>query len=145
MLAFPSAPPAVSDPCQKSLHAPGGSLPVAVHESQTCFVAPLFSWSYELLFPQALCFDKHLRCPPGVTPNSSRHSGIHVQNESTLLSSYCYELFVVAEKSSALESAASTLFHKNTRGGVGYARLQNQRGLIGRWAGRNGCLGKTAR
>ncbi len=49
------------------------------------------------------------------------------------------------KKSSALESAASTLFHKNTRGGVGYARLQNQRGLIGRWAGRNGCLGKTAR
>src|SRR5712672_2001454 len=56
---------------QKSLHAPGGSLPVAVHESQTCFVAPLFSWSYKLLFAQALCFDKHLRCPPGVTPNSS--------------------------------------------------------------------------
>src|SRR4030088_2289045 len=51
-------------------------------------------------------------------PNCSRRSGIQVQNESTLLSSYCYELFVVAKKSSALESAASTLFHKNTRGGV---------------------------
>jgi hypothetical protein len=30
------------------------------------FVAPLFSWSYKLLFPQALYFDNHLRCPPGV-------------------------------------------------------------------------------
>src|SRR5258706_13691062 len=97
MLAFPSAPPAVSDPCQKSLHAPGGSLPVAVHLSQTCFVAPLFSWSYKLLFPQALCFYKHLRCPPGVTPNSSRHSGIHLEIESTLLSSCCYELLVAAK------------------------------------------------
>jgi hypothetical protein len=29
------------------------------------FVAPLFSWSYKLLFPQALYFDNHLRCPPG--------------------------------------------------------------------------------
>ena len=29
------------------------------------FVAPLFSWSYKLLFPQFLSFDKHLRCPPG--------------------------------------------------------------------------------
>ena len=24
---------------------------------------PLFSWSYRLLFPQALCFDNHLNCP----------------------------------------------------------------------------------
>ena len=30
------------------------------------FVAPLFSWSYKLLFPQPLYFDNHLRCPPGV-------------------------------------------------------------------------------
>ncbi len=28
------------------------------------FVAPLFSWSYEFLFPQPLCFDNLLRCPP---------------------------------------------------------------------------------
>jgi hypothetical protein len=27
------------------------------------FVRPLFSWSYEFLFPQALYFDNHLRCP----------------------------------------------------------------------------------
>jgi hypothetical protein len=32
------------------------------------FVAPLFSWSYELLFPQTLYFQKHLRCPRRVPP-----------------------------------------------------------------------------
>ena len=31
-------------------------------------------------------------------PNCSRRSGIHGQNEPTLLSSYSYELFVVAKK-----------------------------------------------
>src|SRR6267378_7188873 len=31
-------------------------------------------------------------------PTSSRHSRIHLQNEPTLLSSYCYELFVVTKK-----------------------------------------------
>src|SRR5437868_4615737 len=30
------------------------------------FVGPLFSWSYELLFPQALWFQNYLRCPRGV-------------------------------------------------------------------------------
>src|SRR5882762_9776890 len=34
--------------------------------SKSRFVAPLFSWSYELLFPQLFYFDNHLRCPPGV-------------------------------------------------------------------------------
>jgi len=29
------------------------------------FACPLFSWSYELLFPQPLYFDNHLRCPRG--------------------------------------------------------------------------------
>jgi hypothetical protein len=41
--------------------------PVTNHESRN-FVPPLFSWSYKLLFPQALSFHNHLRCPPGVTP-----------------------------------------------------------------------------
>jgi len=27
------------------------------------FARPLFSYCYELLFPQLLCFDNHLRCP----------------------------------------------------------------------------------
>jgi hypothetical protein len=33
-------------------------------------VAPLFSWPYELLFPQTLYIQKHLRCPPGVPPQT---------------------------------------------------------------------------
>jgi hypothetical protein len=41
-------------------------LRVSSYESQiTPFVCPLFSWSYELLFPQPFCFDNLLRCPPG--------------------------------------------------------------------------------
>jgi hypothetical protein len=34
--------------------------------SRSLFAAPLFSQPYELLFPQALCFDNHLNCPRGV-------------------------------------------------------------------------------
>ena len=33
------------------------------------FIGPLFSYSYELLFPQPLCFDIHPHCP-GVSPSS---------------------------------------------------------------------------
>src|SRR6266481_7210382 len=35
---------------------------------KTRFVTPLFSWSYELLFPQLFYFDNDLRCPRGVGP-----------------------------------------------------------------------------
>ena len=41
--------------------------PIAGHAN---FAGPLFSWSYKLLFPQALCFHNHLRCPP-VSPLNS--------------------------------------------------------------------------
>ena len=34
-------------------------LPLLPHR----FARPLFSYNYELLFSQPLCFDKHLRCP----------------------------------------------------------------------------------
>ena len=34
-------------------------LPLPTHR----FAAPLFSWSYKLLFPQLPCFHKYLRCP----------------------------------------------------------------------------------
>lgn len=30
------------------------------------FARPLFSWCYELFFPQLICFQNHLRCPRGV-------------------------------------------------------------------------------
>src|SRR5947209_916216 len=68
MLAFPMPrlPSPIRDRNRFARQAE--SLPLAVHFSQTCFVAPLFSWSYKLLFPQALCFDKHLRCPRVSSP-----------------------------------------------------------------------------
>jgi hypothetical protein len=77
--------------------APSGSLPVAVpHKpvlSALCFHGLTNSFSRK---PFALI---NICVAPGVSPpNSSRHSGIHIQNESTLLSSYCYELFVVAKE-----------------------------------------------
>ena len=34
--------------------------------SKSLFASPLFSWSCELLLPQLLSFDNHLRCPRGV-------------------------------------------------------------------------------
>jgi len=37
----------------------------SLYRGPSFFVAPLFSWSYELLFPQALWFQNYLRCPPG--------------------------------------------------------------------------------
>jgi hypothetical protein len=49
---------------------------LAIHEfrvthHESCnFVPPLFSWSYKLLFPQALSFHNHLRCPR-VSPSIS--------------------------------------------------------------------------
>ena len=33
------------------------------HLPTSAFAQPLFSWPYELLFPQVLGFDNHLRCP----------------------------------------------------------------------------------
>jgi hypothetical protein len=52
------------------------SQPSTLLTQKSQFVAPLFSWSYKLLFPQFLSFDKHLRCPPGVGVGLqfSRHS-----------------------------------------------------------------------
>jgi hypothetical protein len=38
------------------------SLPT-IHYPPTTFLRPLFSYSYELLFPQVLSFDNHPRCP----------------------------------------------------------------------------------
>jgi hypothetical protein len=41
------------------------------------FARPLFSYSYELLFPQALCFDNDPHCPGwrGVQHSSTKHEG----------------------------------------------------------------------
>src|SRR5712671_4716874 len=44
--------------------------------SKSRFVTPLFSWSYELLFPQLFYFDNHLRCPPGVGPLAAPNAAL---------------------------------------------------------------------
>jgi len=62
------------------------------------FVAPLFSWSYELLFPQPLCIHNDLRCPGGVpfgaapAPEFSRPIG------SSSVHSIGYALFGASKK-----------------------------------------------
>ncbi len=64
----------------------------------TRFARPLFSWSYKLLFPQTLCFDQHLRCPPGVGVQRFNLAAFSPQNLLTPLFIYCCKLFVVAKK-----------------------------------------------
>src|SRR5260370_7686912 len=44
-------------------------LPSRVFSQPFDFVGPLFSYSYELLFSQPLCFDIHPHCP-GVSPSN---------------------------------------------------------------------------
>src|SRR5712675_3068009 len=61
--------------------------PSTLLSQKSQFVAPLFSWSYKLLFPQLLSFDKYLRCPPGWGAPSAflatnRDSSIHLFTNS---------------------------------------------------------------
>src|ERR1700720_3913749 len=53
-------------PHLNSLPQPRPALPTA-QRPHTTFLRPLFSYSYELLFPQLLYFDNDLNCP-GVSP-----------------------------------------------------------------------------
>jgi hypothetical protein len=80
--------------------------PLCFHGLTNCFSRKLFALTNICVAP---------RVSP---PNSSSHSGIHVQNESTPLSSYCYELFVVAEKINCIAiSNFHTLSQKHPGGG----------------------------
>src|SRR6267142_1465150 len=55
----------VKVPLTVSPFRPSFKPPSGVYSPPSKFVPPLFSWSYKLLFPQTLCFDNLLRCPPG--------------------------------------------------------------------------------
>jgi len=68
----------LSPPAFQSIHfaprtQPSASLlspesqPQAIQSQRSHFVAPLFSWSYELLFPQPL-YIQNICVPPGVPP-----------------------------------------------------------------------------
>jgi len=87
------------------------------HMLEPCFVAPLFSWSYELLFPQPLCIHNDLRCPGGVpfgaapAPELSRRIG------SKRVHSISYALFGVPKKPISAVSITYILFLQDTRGG----------------------------
>jgi hypothetical protein len=60
---IPKLPPDLP-PIRPWLSAPFPTFrPSDVRTFRRSFVAPLFSYSYELLFPQALCFDNHPHCP----------------------------------------------------------------------------------
>ena len=71
-------------------------LPLLPHR----FARPLFSYNYELLFSQPLCFDKHLRCPivfSALPRNSASSANSVVKKSLTPFLTYCCELFVVAK------------------------------------------------
>ena len=76
----------------KPLLYPQASSPHRIKFLHSPSVAPLFSWSYNLLFSQPLSFDEHLRCPPGV--GSALHSEFSFPSASaaTRLFSTAYRL-----------------------------------------------------
>ena len=71
-------------------------LPLPTHP----FAGPLVSSTYELLFQQPLCFEKHLRCPivfSALSQNSASFANSVVKNSLTPFLTYCCKLFVVAK------------------------------------------------
>jgi hypothetical protein len=105
-----------------------GFPPNSLPRWQSYFARPLFSWSYELLFPQLFCFDNYLRCPPGVgcAPRFQPHV-LCVSGLKTYLSpflTYCCELLVVAKKiNSCTIKQIQTLLPKYPGWGVQRAHL----------------------
>jgi hypothetical protein len=96
------------------------------HESPVTFLpAPLFSYSYELLFPQALCFDNHPHCPGGVGVGASSClptflCGLCVSVANPFFSYYC-ELFGIHKKLNSFAiKQIQTLSQKH--GGYGIRR-----------------------
>ena len=91
-------------------------------------LSSLFSYSYELLFPQALCFENNPHCP-GVCPPASLFQSFRLWVSVFLWQIDSFhtiaDSLVSRKKSSALESRTSGLFCKNTRGGGGIHSRQN--------------------
>ena len=87
------------------------------------FVYPLFSYCYELLFPQPLCFENHLRCPLVLRdPHYSQPCilcAAALKSVLTPLLTHSCGLLVVAKKVNSFAiSQIQTLFAK--RPGWGY-------------------------
>ncbi len=66
--------------------------------AMTPFVRPLFSWSYELLFPQALWIDIDTKCHGGVPCGAARSSGLTRSIRSKSLRPARYTLFGIRKK-----------------------------------------------
>ena len=90
------------------------------------FAHPLFSYCYELLFPQLLCFDNHLRCPIvflALPPSPAPSANSVVNTPLTPLLTYCCELLFVAKRVNSFAiKEIQTLFAKYP--GVGVPRRQ---------------------
>jgi hypothetical protein len=120
-----SSPALISSPC-----LPPDPLACLYASAALKSVAPLFSYfapireGYELLFPparrplggQALCFDDHPHCP-GVSPPASFRLCVSVSLWQIPSFHAIAGSLLSRKKSSALESATSGLFCKNTGGG----------------------------
>ena len=68
------------------------------HLLEPRFVAPLFSWSYELLFPQPLCIHNDLRCPRGVPFGATAARELSRRIGSKRVHSTSYALVGVSRK-----------------------------------------------
>src|SRR5438045_5924987 len=85
----------------RTTESPSKPPSLAMSRCKSHFARPLFSWSYELLFPQLFCFDNYLHCPPGVgcalrfQPQVLCVSGL--KTDLSPLLTYCCELLVVAK------------------------------------------------
>jgi hypothetical protein len=69
LFSLPQVPNRASFPSRDQRHLPPTVLPplaVLLPNQHSLFACPLFSWSYELLFPQPLSFDDNPNCPLGV-------------------------------------------------------------------------------
>ncbi len=66
--------------------------------AMTPFVRPLFSWSYELLFPQALWIDIDTKCHGGVPCGAARSSGLTRSIRSKSLRPARYTLFGICKE-----------------------------------------------
>ena len=81
-----------SQPRSSSTRLGAPPLPAIAHypprSTHSAFVAPLFSYSYELLSPQPLSFDNDPHCPGGDPLPTLRHSGLPTLGSSKSFASY---------------------------------------------------------
>ncbi len=93
-LPFPMVAPVPAQKSQarsSSTRRSAPPLPATYYPRRTthsAFVAPLFSYSYELLSPQPLSFDNDPHCPGGDPLPTLRHSGLPTLGSSNSFASY---------------------------------------------------------